>query len=398
METKVVTRRYDLDWLRAFGILTVFMYHSARFFNSETWHVKNANTYFGVDVWETILANWMMPLIFAISGASLFYALGKGRPGQFIKDKVLRLLVPLVMGMFTLDIVQMYFDRLTRGTFHGSLIEFLPRYFFDGLDGFGGNFPWTGVHLWYLEMLFIFSLVFLPLFLWLKHGSGQRVLAGLGDGLARPGAAYLLALPVMLLLGLMNRNTFWGSLGWGGGSIFSHMCFFLSGFVIISHAGLQNNIQRLRWLSLALVAVLLVTCFTLYMLIGDPAYGTAQYTLFFSLYGLWAWCWVLTILGFGMKHLNFRTPALQRANEAVLPFYILHQPVLLCVGFFAVQWVIPDLLKWAFIMPTSFVIIVALYEFLVRRFNGMRVLFGMKPLKQAAPVATQPAQPAPGKA
>ena len=247
-------------------------------------------------------------------------------------------------------------------------------------------------------MLFIFSLVFLPLFLWLKRGSGQRVLAWLGDWLARPGAAYLLALPVILVLGLMNRYTFLGGLGWGGGSILSHLCFFLSGFVIVSHAGLQNNIQRLRWLSLALVAVLLVTIFTLYMLVGEPAYGTAQYTLFYSLYGLWAWCWVLAILGFGMKHLNFSTPVLQHANEAVLPFYILHQPVLLCVGYFVVQWAIPDLLKWVIILPTSFVIIVALYEFLVRRFNVMRVLFGMKPLKQAAPVATRPAQPAPGKA
>ena len=393
MDTKVVTRRYDLDWLRVIGILTVFIYHSFRFFNSETWHVKNANTYFGVDVWETILVNWMMPLIFVISGASLFYALGKGKPGQFIKDKVLRLLVPLVAGMFTLDIVQMYLDRLTHGMFHGSLIEFLPHYF-NGLDGFGGNFPWTGVHLWYLEMLFVFSLAMLPLFLWLKRGSGQHVLAWLGNWLARPGAAYLLALPVILVLGLMNRYTFLGGLGWGGGSIFSHLCFFLSGFVIVSHAGLQNNIQRLRWLSLALVAILMVTIFTLYMLAGEPAFGTAQYTLFFSLYGLWAWCWVLAILGFGMKHLNFNTPVLGHANEAVLPFYILHQPVLLCVGYFVVQWAIPDLLKWVIIFPTSFVIIVTLYEFLVRRFNVMRVLFGMKLLKQAAPVATRPAQPA----
>jgi glucan biosynthesis protein C len=393
METKAVTRRYDLDWLRVIGILTVFIYHSFRFFNSEGWHVKNANTYFGVDVWETILVSWMMPLIFVISGASLFYALGKGSPGQFIKDKVLRLLVPLVMGMFTLDVVQMYFDRLTRGTFHGSLIEFLPRYFFDGLDGFGGNFPWTGVHLWYLEMLFVFSIVSLPILLWLKRGSGQRVLAWLGNLLARPGAALLLALPVILLRVLVNPDSFWGNDGWGGGTILTHLCFFLSGFVVVSHAGLQNTIQRLRWVCLASTVVLLAILFPLYMIIGEPTYGTAQYTLLLSLFGLWSWCWVLMILGFGFKHLNVNTSALGRTNEAVLPFYILHQPVLLCVGFFVVQWTISDLFKWIIIMPSSFVIIVALYEFVVRQFNLMRVLFGMKPLKPAAPLAARPAQP-----
>ena len=62
------------------------------------------------------------------------------------------------------------------------------------------------------------------------------------------------------------------------------------------------------------------------------------------------------------------------------------------MGYFVVQWAIPDLLKWLIIVPVSFVIIMALYEFLVRRFNVMRVLFGMKPLKQAAS-ATHPPSP-----
>jgi hypothetical protein len=94
-----------------------------------------------------------------------------------------------------------------------------------------------------------------------------------------------------------------------------------------------------------------------------------------------------------MKHLNFSKPFLKYANEAVLPFYILHQTVLLCVGYFVVQWAIPDLLKWVIILPVSFVIIMVLYEFLVRRFNVMRVLFGMKLLKPSAPVMTASVQP-----
>jgi hypothetical protein len=223
-------------------------------------------------------------------------------------------------------------------------------------------------------------------------------LAWLGNLLARPGAALLFALPVILLRVLVNPDSFWGGDGWGGGTILTHLCFFLSGFVIVSHAGLQNSIQRLRWVCLVSTVVLLTILFPLYMIIGDPTYGTVQYVLLLSLFSLWSWCWVLMILGFGVKHLNFSTPVLQHANEAVLPFYILHQPVLLCVGYFVVQWAIPDLLKWAIIMPTSFVIIVTLYEFVVRRFNVMRVLFGMKPLKQAASIATRPVQPAPGEA
>lgn len=383
MEPKTVQRRYDLDWLRVFGILTVFVYHSGRFFNQEGWHVKNPNTYFAVEIWEVILANWMMPLIFAISGASLLYAISKSSIGKFIKDKILRLAVPLVaMGMLTFGVLQIYLERLSHGQFSGSLLAFIPEYFQPG------NFSSWGVHLWYLRMLFTFCLVFLPLFLWLKRGSGQRVLVRLGDLLASPGVAYLLALPTILCLILTDRDNYWGDLGWGGGSILTHATFFLAGFVIASHEGLQRNIQRLRWLSLGLALILLVVMFGLYIVFGEPAFGTLFYMFFFALWGLWSWSWVLAILGFGTKLLNFNNHILPYANEAVLPFYILHQPVLLSIGYFIVQWAIPDLAKWALIFVSSFTIIMALYEFLVRRVNLLRILFGMKPASRKAIVQT----------
>jgi glucan biosynthesis protein C len=131
---------------------------------------------------------------------------------------------------------------------------------------------------------------------------------------------------------------------------------------------------------------------------GDLVFGTAAYSLFWALFSLFSWCFVLAILGFGMQHLTFNTPFLSYANEAVLPFYILHQTVIVCVGYFVVRQAIPDLLKFVIIAASSFALVMALYEFLVRRFNVMRVLFGMKPLKQAASVAVRPAQPAPEKA
>ena len=241
-------------------------------------------------------------------------------------------------------------------------------------------------------MLFIFCLVFLPLFLWLKRGSGQRVPGRLGDLFALRGAVYLLALPTILCLILTDSKSFLGNTEWGGGSILSHATFFLSGFLIISHEGLQKNIQRFRWLSLALVAILMATIFVLLMAIGEPSSGTLLYALGRTLWGLWSWCWVLAILGFGMKHLNFNRPILAYANEAVLPFYILHHPVLLSVGYFVVRWAIPAALKFVVIDAISFTIIMALYEFVVRRFNAIRFLFGMKLLVRTPVAHIQEAQ------
>jgi hypothetical protein len=98
------------------------------------------------------------------------------------------------------------------------------------------------------------------------------------------------------------------------------------------------------------------------------------------------WFALLALLGFGMRYLTFSTPFLSYANEAVLPFYILHQTVLLSVGFFVVQWSIPAGLMWLIIAPSSFAMIMLLYEYLVRRQNILRYLFGMKQLGKASPV------------
>lgn len=88
----------------------------------------------------------------------------------------------------------------------------------------------------------------------------------------------------------------------------------------------------------------------------------------------------------------FRTRFTDYGNEAVLPFYILHQPVLLTIGYFVIPLAIPATLKWAVIMPASFLVIMILYEFGVRRVNVLRFLFGMKPLRRPAQSAA-PKQP-----
>lgn len=379
METKAITRRYDIDWLRVLAILFVFVFHSTRFFNLGDWHVKNPTTYFAVEVWNLFASSWMMPFVFVISGASLFYAVGKSGAGQFIKDKVLRLLVPLVVGVLTHAALQVYLERITHGQFSGSFFDFLPHYF-EGIYGMGGNLAIHGMHLWYLAVLFVFSIVLLPLFLLLKSKMGSRVLGKLMDLVALPGLVYVLALIILMSWNLIDRNSLLGfdRFDWNLGV---YMSSFLFGFAIMASERLQQSIQQLRWISL-LGSITL----TVMLISGNPDPHR----------NLIAWFFILTFLGFGMKHLNVNTPFLKYANEAVLPFYILHQTVLLCVGYFVVQWAIPDLLKWLVIVPISFVIVTGLYE-LVRRNNSLRFLFGMKLLKQAAPVMTLPVQPLPEK-
>ena len=379
------TRVYYLDWLRVLAILTVFVYHTTRFFNMEDWHVKNPTWYPWVEVWNQFAGTWMMPLIFVISGASLFYAVGKGSAGKFVKDKTLRLLVPLLVGDFTHASLQVYLERVTHGQFSGTYFQFLPQYFngfYEGGDPAAGNFALTGMHLWYLWWLFLFSLLLYPLLRWLK-GRGQRMFSRFGDWLAQPGVVYLLALPVLLALMFVDPANPVMAKKEAGWALVIYLWLLLCGFVLVSHEGVQASIRRLRWISLALAAVSIG--FYLFLVFQSTPAAFRHTALCGDLWAARPGGLVLCPGRAGSRHgayLNFSTPFLAHANEAVLPFYILHQTVILCVGYFVVQWPIPDLFNWAIILVTSLAVIMGIYEFLIRPFNVMRFLFGLKPLRK----------------
>ena len=150
--------------------------------------------------------------------------------------------------------------------------------------------------------------------------------------------------------------------------------------MIVSDERLRDSIRRLRWVSLSVGLVLAAGFSILFSQIADPKAMSPSLILVGVMRVFGGWICVLAIFGLGMQYLSVRTPSLNYANEAVLPFYILHQTVILSVAYFVLQWGIPDVLEWAIVVVVSFAIIMAFYEYLVRRWNVMRFLFGMKRL------------------
>jgi len=196
--------------------------------------------------------------------------------------------------------------------------------------------------------------------------------------LAFPGAVYTLMLPTLLLLVFVDHNNPLIAEKEAGWPLVIYFWLVLCGFVVISNKRLLGSIQKLRWLSLVVAILSFVFYVFMVTTTSAPVFGTGRFALITSLRVFASWCMVLTLMGFGIQYINARKPFLNYANEAVLPFYILHQTVLLGVGYFAVQWSVPDLLKWVVILLVAFGVIMSFYEYLVRRFNVMRFLFGMK--------------------
>ena len=370
-QTGSAGRLYYVDWLRAIAIVFIFLYHSNRFFNDSSWHIANAQVSLGSAVLVDTLNIFIMPLFFFLSGAAIYYSLKSRTVGGFLKERVLRVAVPwVIVGMFIVGPIQVYLERYTHGQFTGNFFQFLWPHYFQGLYGLtpGGNFAFAGMHLWYLMQLFLFSLIFLPLFL-PRKSTGVSRLSGLSARLASPWGL-LFPLLLLVIASLLKDPL---GLGFteqmGSWDILSYMAFFISGYMIFSSLRFQDIVRRYAFVTLALALVF--TAYQWAFWIALEARG------FPDLRGLPAWALVLTIVGLGSRYLNFNNPRREAVNEAVMPFYILHQTVILLVGFFVIPLALSVPGKLAIILPAAFIGILLLY-WVVKRVNVLRFIFGMK--------------------
>jgi len=106
------------------------------------------------------------------------------------------------------------------------------------------------------------------------------------------------------------------------------------------------------------------------------------YVFFQIVASIASWSWVVFMLGLGVRYLNFRNKVVAYGNEAVLPFYVLHQTIVLLVGWFVIRWNLSILPKLLIISVISFVLVMALYELVLRHVNVVRFFFGMRPRRR----------------
>jgi len=370
-------RLYYLDWLRVLAMLSIFFFHSDRFFDFYPWHVNNLETGLASSIHIEFFNQWMMPLFFILSGAAVYYSLKSRTAGGFIKERSLRILIPwILVGIFVIAPPQVYLERLTHGEFSGTFFQFYYPHYFDGIYAFGGNFAIIPMHLWYLVLLFIFSLIALPLLL-SRNKAGNSLISKLANSFQKPWALLMLFVPLAAVSLLADVAGLGFTRQMGGWDILSYLLFFIYGYLIFSNTQIQEVIKR--YSTVALISAVVLSIGGLYLQFGAQLTDSATTWIGISaLMSLRAWLWIIALLGLGSRFLNFNNRYLGYANEAVLPFYILHQTIILIVGFFVVQLSMGIAPKYFIVVVISFTAIMAIYELLVRRINILRFLFGMR--------------------
>jgi glucan biosynthesis protein C len=392
MET--TQRQTYLDWLRILSILGVLFFHSAMPYVAEdNWHIKNATTSNLMMESNHFLHLFRMPLLFFISGTVSYYMMQRRSTLSFIGIRFRRLFIPLAVGMFLIVPPQIYMERLAHG-YQGSFLHWYPSVF-NFVPYPKGSFSWH--HLWFIAYLFLYDLLFAPMFAWLisaKSNGFKERLAALANG----KWVYTLMLPGIIWFTLLSGQLpETNDLVHDGCYFVYWLLFLLAGFVCILQPKLMDSLQRNRRFALTIGFLSLMTWECMRWNKVEPGYVNWPFHeefftyLFIALRPVIAWGWVLALVGYGKHYLNRTHKSLNYLNQAVYPFYILHQTVIVLITYYIVQTQNESILsKYIYTVGITFFVTVLTYHLLIKPYALTRFLFGMKPKGEVKDIVKQP--------
>ena len=379
------TRITWVDWLRVLAVFGVFLFHAVHPWDEFDWHIKAEEQGPGLTLVQAFFATWGIAFFFQIAGAGAYLAMRWRSTGEFVRERVVRLLVPFAVVWVVLGPVQSYLEETFNGRYHGSFIASVPAFYSDvwhGMLELGGPVPIPidkTYHLWFLVFLFEFAILAIPFAKCVRGDRGRRFVRAVGAAADRRGWVLVLGVPPALLNiaihGAPGDAHEWVEFAY-------YLTFFLAGYLAMSSERLREAIRRDVWLSIAVGA----TGFAVLGITGAPdffdRYGAeAPYTsmaawYFFGLY-LQAWAWTMAALGIGMRLRRFGAPVPRRLSAAAMPFFLVHQPVILAVAFVVIPWKMGPAVEMPIVVAASFAITATL-AYAVTRVPGLSSVVGVK--------------------
>jgi len=362
------TRRYDLDWLRVIAILAVYFHHISMPFNGDDFHIMNRESSKFLDDIMVFFEQFRLPLLFLISGTGTIFAFSKRTWIQFAKERFIRLLIPLFFGVLFIVPPQTFFENRAAYTSYWEI--------YTNAD-FGEN------HLWFIGNLFWMSICIIPFILFLKSSKSNRFLELFERFTAKRFGLFALVIPLSLVFIILKQ--YYPSYDkdlFNFSSTFFYGFFFVLGMLFASAELTWIHLKQYRKLNLLLFLISSIVFYVYYFVPGawiSPYLTSTQgWMLWYLVCCLVGWSFVITLLGYGQIWLNKKSTLVKKLNEAIYPFYILHQTVIVVFAYYIVQLDIAILWKLLLVLITTFPVIVLIYRFLIYPFKIVRFLFGMK--------------------
>ena len=386
-------RRYDLDWVRVGAFALLILYHVGMFYVTWGWHVKSDHLSRLAEPVMSLLNPWRLALLFFISGVAIRFASDKQSIAGFGLDKLRRLLPPIVVGMQLIVPPQTYFELRFKEAMPPDVWPFYRSYL-DLTQVYPMITP-TWNHLWYVVYMLVYSLLLAPLLPLLRRLA--TVLEPFMARLTRSGAVWVVFVPLLpflfyqLALAPHFPTTHALFDDWANHA--NSLTILLVGYFAAKSDGFWKAVDRALPVAAAIAGGLAICVLFIRANRGMLA-GIDMRDIYGLLRVVYAWTAILTILGFAQRYLNRESRALGYLSEAVFPYYILHQTIIVVVAFQFIGSNISLGYELAAILLATFGGCALLHEFVIRRSRFLRPLFGLKPTR--GPVGFKPASALPG--
>lgn len=350
-------RKNYIDNIRITCILLLFPFHTCRVFTEENFYV-HANHVQWCDLFVKWMDPWFMPILFLLAGMSSYLSLNKRTMKEYIKERVSKILIPCICGVVLTVPIQTYYAEKFHNHFTGSYLEQLKLFFTKATDltGYTGGF--TPAHLWFLLVLFIVSLIGLPIILKIRQMRSEQF-----RWLENPIVLGLLCLLLIIssLIKIADRE------------ILGYLVLMTIGAILCANEKLLEIIQKYRRWYLGMV---LITSVIFYFDTNGQIGEMPIILQSLNSYGR-GWTTILAILGYGMSYYNGRNELQGYFRTASFPIYEVHQTILIVVAYYIVDMVSNFEGQYIEILVLSLVLSLVSYE-LLRSFKVTRWMFGIK--------------------
>jgi glucan biosynthesis protein C len=372
VKTSIMTekkRRYDLDWLRVIAILAVYLHHIGMPFNGDEFHIVNTESSKVLDDIMVFFEQFRLPLLFLISGTGTMFAFSKRTWFQFLKERSTRLIIPLIFGMLFIVPPQTYFEHIQN--FNSYWDVYRSGAFFEVN------------HLWFIENLFILSAMLIPLILFLKSSKAHRLIHLIDLITSKKYGIFLWAIPLVLITIVLKKIDPSDSKDITNlSSTFFYGFFFVAGMLFTASNNSWNHLKSFRKFNFIAFMISFILFYGYYLIpnqsISPYLSISTRWSIWYLVCGLVSWTLVTTLLGYGQVWFNKKSTLLKKCNEAIYPFYILHQTIIIIAGYYVIQLDLSILLKIVLLVVASFPLIIIIYSVLIYPFKIPRLLFGMK--------------------
>jgi len=389
-QVKVGGRLYFLDWVRVLAFALLIFYHTGMMFVDWSFHIESGHNSLFLKSIMMLTSTWRLDVLFVVSGVAISVMVSKMSLLYFTWQRVLKLLVPILFAVAVVVAPQSYFEALQKGVFDGTFWQFWTEHYFTFSwdDRMNAPFP-TYNHLWYVLYLFWYTLLLLPLIAYINCDSGVVFLARCERFLSK--GARILWLP---LLGYFSFLTVFGNdeithafyNDWYGHCVYLFAV--VLGLLFVRMPAIWLSFERNRYLSLIVGLTGYLILLADLHLPGNRPVGLPELSWAF-VESIVKWSWLSLVIGFARHHLNFTNKGLQYCSGIVYPFFILHQTVIIVIGFFVIGWGLSGVSEYWIIALGTFAICALLTEVLIKPVNGLRLMFGLKWKKRKSPVSQQ---------